>query len=52
MYHQPLIRRICALEFETQVLTKCQQPGASIAAIAPAHELNSDVLHNESPTST
>jgi transposase len=31
-------------EFKTQVLAECQQPGASVAAIALAHGLNVNLL--------
>lgn len=45
MHPKPLIRRIHSLEFKAQVLAACQQPGASIAAVALAHGLNSNVVH-------
>ncbi len=33
-------RRVHGAEFKTQVLAECQQPGASVAAVALAHGLN------------
>jgi hypothetical protein len=45
MHPKTLIRRTHSLEFKTQVLTACRQPGASIAAVALAHGLNSNVVH-------
>jgi transposase len=37
-------RRIHGSEFKAQVLGKCKQPGASIAAVAIAHGLNPNVV--------
>ena len=37
-------RRVHGAEFKTQVLADCQQPGASVAAIALAHGLNVNLL--------
>ena len=37
-------RRLHGAEFKTQVLAECQQPGASVAAIALAHGLNVNLL--------
>lgn len=37
-------RRVHGAEFKTQVLAECQQPGASVAAIAIAHGLNVNLL--------
>ena len=45
MQPKPLIRRTHSLEFKAQVLLACQQPGASIAAVALDHGLNSNVVH-------
>jgi hypothetical protein len=45
MHPKTLIRRTHSLEFKTQVLAACRQPGASIAAVALAHGLNSNVVH-------
>ena len=45
MHPKSLIRRTHSPEFKAQVLVACQQPGASIAAVALAHGLNSNVVH-------
>lgn len=45
MHPKTLIRRKHSPEFKAQVLAACRQPGASIAAIALAHGLNSNVVH-------
>lgn len=37
-------RRVHGAEFKAQVLAECQQPGASVAAIALAHGLNANLL--------
>jgi transposase len=37
-------RRVHGSEFKTQVLAECQQPGASVAAVALAHGLNVNLL--------
>ncbi len=37
-------RRVHSAEFKAQVLAECQQPGASVAAIALAHGLNVNLL--------
>jgi transposase len=37
-------RRVHGAEFKMQVLAECQQPGASVAAIALAHGLNVNLL--------
>jgi transposase len=37
-------RRVHGAEFKTQVLANCQQPGASVAAIALAHGLSVNLL--------
>lgn len=37
-------RRVQGAEFKTQILAECQQPGASVAAIALAHGLNVNLL--------
>jgi len=37
-------RRVHSAEFEAQVLAKCQEPGASIAAIALTHGLNVNLV--------
>jgi transposase len=45
MHPKPLVRRIHSLEFKERVLAACQKPGASIAAVALAHDLNSNLVH-------
>jgi len=45
MHPNTLIRRNHSPEFKAQVLAACRQPGASIAAVALAHGLNSNVVH-------
>lgn len=37
-------RRVHGAEFKSQVLAECQQPGASVAAIALTHGLNVNLL--------
>jgi transposase len=37
-------RRVHGAEFKTQVVAECEQPGASVAAIALAHDLNVNLL--------
>ncbi len=37
-------RRVHGAEFKAQVLAQCQQPGASVAAIALTHGLNVNLL--------
>lgn len=37
-------RRVHGAEFKARVLAECQQPGASVAAIALAHGLNVNLL--------
>jgi len=37
-------RRVHDAEFKTKVLAECQQPGASVAAVALAHGLNVNLL--------
>jgi transposase len=42
---QPKIkRRVHGAEFKAQVLAECEEPGASVAAIALAHGLNVNLL--------
>ena len=45
MHPNTLVRRTHSLEFKAEVLAACRQPGASIAAVALAHGLNSNVVH-------
>lgn len=37
-------RRVHGAEFKAQVLAECEQPGASVAAVALAHGLNVNLL--------
>lgn len=37
-------RRVHGAEFKAEVLAECQQPGASVAAVALAHGLNVNLL--------
>ena len=37
-------RRVHGAEFKAQVLAECQQPGASVAAVALAHGLNINLV--------
>lgn len=45
MEHKLLSRRRHSRELKAQVLEECQQPGASIAAVALAHGLNTNLVH-------
>lgn len=38
-------RRAYSAQFKSQIIHACHQPGASIAAIAQANDVNSNVLH-------
>ncbi len=38
-------RRVHSAEFKAQVLAECRRPGASVAAVALAHGLNTNVVH-------
>ena len=38
-------RRAYSAQFKSQIIQACHQPGASIAAIAQANDVNSNVLH-------
>ena len=38
-------RRDYTAQFKSQIVLACKQPGASIAAIAQAHDVNVNVLH-------
>jgi len=44
MHPKSSSRRTHGAEFKAQVLAECQQPGASVAAIALAHGLNVNLL--------
>lgn len=37
-------RRVHSAEFKTQILAECRQPGASVSAVAIAHDLNPNVV--------
>ena len=45
MHPKPPIRRTHSPEFKARVLAACRQPGASIAAVALAHGINTNVVH-------
>jgi transposase len=45
MEHKTLSRRRHSKELKVKVLDACQQPGASVAAIALAHGLNANLVH-------
>lgn len=38
-------RRYHSAEFKAQLITLCQQPGASVAGVALAHGVNANLLH-------
>lgn len=40
----PIRRRIHSTEFKTRLVSLCQQPGVSVAAVALAHGLNANLL--------
>lgn len=39
------LRRRHGVELKAQVLRECQNPGASVAAVAQAHGLNANLVH-------
>lgn len=45
MHPQTPIRRTHSPEFKARVLAACRQPGASIAGVALAHGVNTNVVH-------
>jgi transposase len=45
MEHKTLSRRRHSKALKAEVLDACQQPGASVAAIALAHGLNANLVH-------
>lgn len=45
MKHKALSRRRRSKELKAHVLEQCQEPGASIAAVALAHGLNANLVH-------
>lgn len=44
-YSRPQTHRTYARQFKAELVATCQQPGASIAAIALQHGMNANVLH-------
>ena len=44
-YASPRVHRTYSSAFKAQLVAACQQPGASIAALALAHGMNANVLH-------
>ena len=44
-YASPRVHRTYSPAFKAQLVAACQQPGASIAALALAHGMNANVLH-------
>ena len=44
-YASPRVHRTYSPAFKVQLVAACQQPGASIAALALAHGMNANVLH-------
>jgi transposase-like protein len=44
-YSRPQTHRTYTRQFKAQLVVACQQPGASIAAIALQHGMNANVLH-------
>lgn len=44
-YSVPRTRRTYSPQFKTELLTACNQPGTSIAALALQHGMNANVLH-------
>jgi transposase len=43
--HKTTARRRYSPEFKARIVTACQQPGASVAAIARSHDLNANMVH-------
>lgn len=39
------VRRRHSAELKSRILAACAQPGASVAAVAQAHDLNPNVVH-------
>ena len=39
------VRRRHSAEFKAKVLAACDEPGASVAAVALAHDLNANLVH-------
>ena len=44
-YSRPQTHRTYTRQFKAELVVACQQPGASIAAIALQHGMNTNVLH-------
>ena len=38
-------RRRHSVELKTQILAECAEPGASVAKVAMAHEINANIVH-------
>jgi transposase len=45
MHSKPASRRRHSAELKAEVLAACAEPGASVAAVARAHELNANLVH-------
>ena len=45
MHSKPVSRRRHGAELKAKVLAACAEPGASVAAVALAHELNANLVH-------
>ena len=45
MYSGPVSRRRHPAELKDKVLAACEEPGASVAAVAQAHGLNANLVH-------
>jgi len=45
MHSKAATRRRHGAELKTEVLTECDEPGASVAAVAQAHGLNANLVH-------
>lgn len=45
MHSKPASRRRHSAELKAKVLTACDEPGASVAAVAHAHDLNANLVH-------
>lgn len=45
MYSRPVSRRRHPAELKDKVLAACEEPGASVAAVAQAHGLNANLVH-------
>lgn len=45
MHAKPASRRRHSAELKAKVLAACDEPGASVAAVAHAHDLNANLVH-------